>query len=101
MNENETKNDGATPGVAESNSLRGDAATPSQAGSKFYAALVSWGVPAVVAAAIVGAVYAALVALGVLSLPGCTVSVDVLPDGGQHWEGSVTLPAPVTANPAK
>ena len=84
MNNNETKNDGATPGVAESS------------GSKFYAMLVSWGVPTVVAAAIVGAVYAALVALGVLSLPSCTVTLDVLPSGEQHFGGSVVLPSSVT-----
>lgn len=54
-NEDETTNKSeATPGVAEST------------GSKFYELLVSWGVPGVVAAALLGAVYAALVALGVI-----------------------------------
>lgn len=68
-------------------------------GSKFYALLVQLGIPGVIAAAIIGAVYAALVALGVLSLPGCTVSVDVLPDGGQHFDGALVIPQ--TINPAK
>lgn len=87
-NEDETTNDGAaTPGVAEST------------GSKFYALLVQLGIPGVIAAAVIGAVYAALVALGVLSLPGCTVSVDVLPDGGRHFDGSLVMPE--TINPEK
>lgn len=85
MNENEINEKGAaTPGVAEST------------GSRFYALLVNLGVPAVVAAAIVGAVYAALVALGVLTLPGCTVKLDVLPGGEQHFDGSLVLPQTVT-----
>ena len=88
-NDNENREDGATPGVAEST------------GSKFYATLVQLGVPGVVAAAILGAIYAALVALGVLSLPSCSVCVDVLPDGGQRWEGCVALPDSVNVNPAK
>lgn len=89
-NEDETTNKSeATPGVAEST------------GSKFYATLVQLGVPGVVAAAILGAIYAALVALGVLSLPSCSVCVDVLPDGGQHWEGCVALPDSANVNPAK
>ena len=87
MNDNETKKDGATPGVAESS------------GGRFYELLVSWGVPGVIAAAVIGAVYAALVALGVLGLPGCTVSVDVLPGGGQHFDGALVLPQ--TINSAK
>lgn len=88
MNNKENQdNEAATPGVAEST------------GSKFYTLLVSWGVPGVIAAAIIGAVYAALVAAGVLGLPGCTVSVDVLPDGGQHFDGVLVLPQ--TVNPAK
>lgn len=62
------------------------------AGSKLFELLKSWGIPAVWAAAIIGAIYAALVALGVLSLPGCTVTMDIFPDGEQHWEGSVLLP---------
>lgn len=70
-------------------------------GSKFYELLVQLGVPGVVAAAIMGAIYAALVALGVLSLPSCSVCVDVLPDGGQRWEGCVALPDSVYVNPAK
>lgn len=70
-------------------------------GSRFYATLVQLGVPGVVAAAILGAIYAALVALGVLSLPSCSVCVDVLPDGGQRWEGCVALPDSVNVNPAK
>lgn len=86
-NTNNDKETEATPGVVEST------------GSKFYTLLVSWGVPGVIAAAIMGAVYAALVALGVLSLPGCTLSVDVLPDGGQHFDGALVLPQ--TINPAK
>ena len=68
-------------------------------GSRFFALLVSWGIPAVVAAAIVGAVYAALVALGVLALPGCTVTLDVLPSGEQHFDGALVLPQ--TVNPSK
>ena len=87
MDNKENTEDGATPGVAETT------------GSKFYALLVQLGIPGVIAAAIIGAVYAALVALGVLSLPGCTVSVDVLPDGGQHFDGSLVIPQ--TINPAK
>ena len=63
-----------------------------ETGSKFYTMLVHLGVPAVAAAAIVGAVYAALVALGVLGLPGCSASIDLLPDGAQHWEGVLALP---------
>ena len=54
MDNKENTEDGATPGVAES------------AGSKFYALLVQLGVPGVVAAALLGALYAALVALGIL-----------------------------------
>lgn len=105
MNDNETKSAaarGASSGVtsetksaaAEGSRLRSGGATPRQAGvtSKLYAWLVKLGVPAVVAAAIVGAVYAALVALGVLGLPGCSASIDLLPDGAQHWEGVLALP---------
>lgn len=57
-------------------------------GSKLYALLVKLGLPTVAAAAIVGAVYAALVALGVLALPGCRVTLDVLP-GEQHFNGEL------------
>lgn len=70
-------------------------------GSKFYALLVQLGIPGVIATAIIGAVYAALVALGVLTLPGCTFSVDVLPDASQHWEGSFALPESATVTPEK
>lgn len=88
MNTNET-NETATdkPAVVEST------------GSKFYSLLVNLGLNAVVAAAIVGAVYAALVALGVLALPGCTATIDLLPDGEQHFDGSLVLPQ--TVNPTK
>lgn len=80
MNENTPKTE-TTPGVAEST------------GSKFYAMLVNHGVPAVLAAAILGAIYAALVALGVLTLPSCTVTLDILP-GEQHFNGEL-YPLPV------
>ena len=54
-NEDKTTNKSeATPGVAETT------------GSKFYEMLVQLGVPGVIAAALLGAVYAALVALGIL-----------------------------------
>lgn len=93
MNDNDTKSAAAegsgvtsktesTPGVAEST------------GSKFYTMLVHLGVPAVAAAAIVGAIYAALVALGVLALPGCMMKLDVLPGGEQHFRGEFS-PLPV------
>ena len=72
----ETKTE-ATPGVVVST------------GGKFFTLLTSWGVPAVVAAAIIGAAYAALVALGVLALPGCTLTLDVLPDESLHLEGVI------------
>lgn len=104
MNDNETKSAAAAAVEANagesaaargaSSRLRSCGVTPRQAGvtSKLYAWLVKLGVPAVVAAAIVGAVYAALVALGVLGLPGCSASIDLLPDGAQHWEGVLALP---------
>lgn len=51
-NEDETTNDGAaSPGVVKST------------GSKFFELLVSWGVPGVIAAAIIGAAYAVLMML--------------------------------------
>ena len=76
----ETKTE-AAPAVADST------------GSKFYSLLVNLGLPAVLAAAIVGAVYAALVAIGVLTLPSCTATVDLLPGGEQHWDGTLVIPA--------
>ena len=91
MNENENS-DNVSPenGVRES------------AGAKFFTALVNAGVPAVLAAAIIGAVYAALVALGVLTLPGCTLVVDILPDESLHLEGAIEQQqAPVTVTDEK
>lgn len=67
-----------------------------ETGSKLYALLIKLGVPAVLAAAIVGAVYAALVALGVLTLPSCTATIDILPDGSHHFDGALVLPQTVT-----
>lgn len=87
MNDETKETETATPGVAEST------------GSKFYTLLVQLGIPAVVAAAIIGAVYAALVALGVLALPSCTATIDLLPDGSQHFDGALVLPQ--TVNPTK
>lgn len=66
----------STPGVVEST------------GSRFYTLLVQLGIPAALAAAIIGAIYAALVALGVLALPSCRASVDLLPDE-QHFNGEI------------
>ena len=87
MTSNDENKTEATPGIAEST------------GSKFYTLLTGWGIPAVAAAAIVGTIYAALVALGILTLPGCTLTLDILPDGEQHFDGTLVLPQ--TVNPAK
>ena len=71
-------------------------------GSKLYELLKSWGIPTAIAAAIVGALYAALVALGVLSLPSCSFTLDILPNGEQHFDGSLTFPPePPTVTPQK
>lgn len=59
-------------------------------GSRFYTLLVQLGIPAALAAAIIGAIYAALVALGVLALPSCRASVDLLP-GEQHFNGELYM----------
>lgn len=67
-------------------------------GEFVYNKLVNWGVPAVLAAVLVAVGYALLVFFGVLTLDSCSVTLDVLPDGTQHFDGVITAPARVDAS---
>lgn len=54
--------------------------------------LAGFGVPGNWAKVIAGAVIGALIAAGILTQTSCSASIDLLPDGAQHWEGVIELP---------
>ena len=59
--------------------------------------IIGFGVPSNWAKVIAGAIIGGLAAAGILTQSGCSLSVDVLPDSSQHWEGSLSpLPQLVT-----
>lgn len=63
-----------------------------EVGRKAYDKLRSIGIPAVVAAAIIGAVYALAVALGIITLPGCTATYTQTADGDVQVHATVVTP---------
>lgn len=57
--------------------------------------ITGFGVPANWAKVIAGAIIGALAAAGVLTLDSCTASIDLLPDGTQHWQSELEIPVEV------
>lgn len=72
-----------------------------EAASKLASLFTGWGVPGSVARILAGAIIGALAAVACMSQSGCSVRVDMLPDGAQSWEGVLTLPNPATVTPEK
>lgn len=64
-------------------------------GEKVVEILEHWGMPTVAAIALVCALYGVLVALGVISMNGCTASYTQTADGDVHVQGSVVAPQTV------
>lgn len=59
---------------------------------KLHEKLVAVGIPAALAAAIIGALYALAVALGIITLPGCSATYTQTPDGTLQVHASVVTP---------
>lgn len=72
-----------------------------EAASKLEALFTGWGVPGSVARILAGAILGALAAVACMSQSGCSVRVDMLPDGTQSWESVLNLPKPATVTPQK
>lgn len=65
-------------------------------GVKLYEKLLEYGLPAVLAAALVAAIYGILCALGVIAVSQCTATYTQTADGQIHVQGSVAAPETVT-----
>lgn len=74
---------------------------PQSIGRKIYDWLIAIGVPAIIAAALVAAVYGLLVYAGIVTLSSCTLSYTKLPDGTTQATGSVALPQKVESTVTK
>lgn len=74
---------------------------PRSIGRKIYDWLIAIGVPAIIAAALVAAVYGLLVYAGIISLSSCTLSYTKLPDGTTQAVGTVVLPQKVETTVTK
>lgn len=69
---------------------------PKSIGRKIYDWLVAIGVPAVIAAALVAAVYGLLVYAGIITLSSCSVDYTRMPNGSVRVQGAFVHPVYVS-----
>lgn len=69
---------------------------PRSIGRKIYEWLIAIGVPAIIAAAVVAAIYGLLVYAGIVTLSSCTLDYTRSPNGTVHVQGGVVHPVYVS-----